>query len=192
MNSNAVWIDSNTKQSVKLLADEVTLLVAVLYNTPTVGCYHVQKHVQSRCPKVIEEGRTMGRKLDTVYRGLAKDTQFAVESLETQVLASHEVFKSLEQRTKEWISHYMNTEKRIKEHQQTSRPSSSVADPVISEAPSAVSDSVATVAAETTEVSLDREASSGELKDSLRRQELMAGAVMDDEDVHGVKDGEGA
>ena len=193
---NAVWIDTSTKQSVQLLADEVTLLVAVLYNTPTVGCYHVQKHVQSRCPKIIEEGRVLGQKLDRVYKGLAKDTQFAVESLGSQVLASHDVFKSIETSTNSWIERFIQADKEIK-----ARQKSAPAQPAARSEPSTAVTAVAAVEPGSAAASApEREAATPEAEASPGQEGLPSGehqaamvdADMDDDDVHAAGPQDGA
>ncbi|CUG87550.1 Hypothetical protein, putative, partial [Bodo saltans] len=74
-----IWIDSTTKGLLKRVSDDATLLAAVLFNTPTVGCHHVQKHVQSRAPKVIEEARLLGRRMHESYEGLQKDVTFGAD-----------------------------------------------------------------------------------------------------------------
>ena len=196
--SNAVWIDTNTKQDAQLLADEVTLLVAVLYNTPTVGCFHVQKHVQSRCPKIIEEGRCMGQKLDRVYKGLAKDTQFSKESLDT-VLTAHDVFSSMSASVKNWVEAHAADESRIRAAQRSADQSAAAAavpDEVVvvvpegsslpaetgeaSRAPESQSDEqvgteevVAGAEAQAT-----RELSSGEYHDAVARQEALEETIL--------------
>ena len=199
--SNAVWIDTNTKQDAQLLADEVTLLVAVLYNTPTVGCFHVQKHVQSRCPKIIEEGRCMGQKLDRVYKGLAKDTQFSKESLDT-VLTAHDVFSSMSASVKNWVEAHAADESRIRAAQRSAdqrsadHAAAAVPDEVVvvvpegsslpaetgeaSRAPESQSDEqvgteevVAGAEAQAT-----RELSSGEYHDAVARQEALEETIL--------------
>lgn len=74
-----IWIDSTTKGLLKRVSDDATLLAAVLFNTPTVGCHHVQKHVQSRAPKVIDEARMLGRRMHESYEGLQKDVTFGAD-----------------------------------------------------------------------------------------------------------------
>ena len=78
--SAAAWIDTSSKNCLKQTAEEASLLIAVLFNTPTVGFYHIQQHIQQRVPKMIEEGKTMGAKQTEDYQGLGKDVTMAAES----------------------------------------------------------------------------------------------------------------
>lgn len=78
--STAAWIDTNSKSCLKQTAEEASLLLAVLFNTPTVGFFHIQQHIQQRVPKMVEEGRVMGTKQTEDYEGLGKDVGMAAES----------------------------------------------------------------------------------------------------------------
>jgi hypothetical protein len=60
MLNTAVWIDSETKKSIVGLNEDLTVGIVKSFNNPALGLYHVQYHCQSRVPKVVECGKSLG------------------------------------------------------------------------------------------------------------------------------------
>lgn len=78
-----VWIDSVTKAHIKDFMQESTIYAATSVNNPSVGLYHVQAHMKTRVPKIVDVGRSIGTTTTKHHKGLKKDTQFGAETCES-------------------------------------------------------------------------------------------------------------
>lgn len=102
-----IWIDSTTKGLLKRVADDATVLTTVLFNTPTVGCFHTQQHVITRGPKLVEEGRLIAKRANEQYECLRKDVTFAAEFAANTCSASQSMSSikaSVAQMTSMWTA----------------------------------------------------------------------------------------
>ena len=93
MQPSPAWIDVETKHQVKLISHELTLFLATTLNYPSLGLHHVQQHIITRCPKVIEEGRALGKANGQATLHLASARQ-ALESVKG-ITASRHLFQDM-------------------------------------------------------------------------------------------------
>eukprot|EP00744_Colponema_vietnamica_P030691 GILI01048153.1.p1 GENE.GILI01048153.1~~GILI01048153.1.p1 ORF type:complete len:122 (+),score=1.79 GILI01048153.1:33-398(+) len=90
--SHPLYIDTDTRKRLRQLITEDTsyLLVGQTAQTPSFTFHHLQKHIKSRCPVVIQNGRDIAELHKHGLAELKGDTQFAIQQLEGMGKAAEE------------------------------------------------------------------------------------------------------
>ena len=79
--SRPIYIDSDTKEALrKMFSEDVPYLLANNMNGPTFTLYHIQKHIKSRCPTLVQAAKDMGNLHDTTLSHLVANANAGAET----------------------------------------------------------------------------------------------------------------
>ena len=84
-----IFIDSDTKEALrKVVVEDIPYLLANNMNGPSFTLYHVQKHIKSRCPNLVQSAKDMGNLQEKVLSPLVADSMAGAEAAGSLVNAA--------------------------------------------------------------------------------------------------------